>query len=198
MVAVVTRRRRTFAWLALVLAILLAPTGCAWRRGGHEHYVGPLVFRHREPPVAEARITDIVRFGVLFEGGDQWGLAVGATRRLVAAPIDVCEKPGAAAPLRSSALLAAGGEGWRFSPFYLRIQNAPPATFVSRTSYGAELTAGPEVAALSIGATSRTLLTPPADSLSRFVYDAAHPLATRFSACRDVSDRPLPLTPFER
>jgi hypothetical protein len=180
-----------------VFAIALSATGCAWRRGSDEHYFGPVVFRHRDAPVAEARITDIVRLGVFVEGGSQWGVAVGATRRVAAAPLDACEEAAPAPPMRASALLAAGREGWVFSPFYLKIENAPPSTFVSRTTYGAELTAGPEAAALSLGATSRTLLTPPQDSLSRFAYDASRPLATRFIACRDVADRALPLTPFQ-
>ena len=202
MVHAVTRRsgmlHRPGALLSVVWLVVLSSTGCAWRRGGDEHYLGPVVFRHREPPEGEARITDIVRFGVLLESGSQWGIAVGATRRIAAAPLDACADPAPVAPIRTSALLAVGGERWTFSPFYLLVENAPPATFVSRTSYGAELTAGPEVAALSLGATFRTLLVPPADSLSRLVYDSSRPLATRFSACRDVPDRPLPLTLFKR
>jgi hypothetical protein len=185
-------------WLALALSIASSATGCAWRRGSDEHYFGPVIFRHRDAPVAEARITDIVRVGVLAEGGSQWGLAVGASRRIAAAPLDGCADPAPAPPMRASALLAAGGDGWVFSPFYLRIENAPAPTFVSRTTYGAELTGGPEAAALSIGLTARTQLSPPEDSLTRFVYDSSRPLATRFIACRDVADRPLPFTPFQR
>jgi hypothetical protein len=153
-----------------------------------------VLFRHREPPEAEARIIDVFRFGLLLEGGDQWGVAVGGGRRIAAAPVDACEEPGSTAPIRSSASFAIAGERWTFSPFYLRIENAPPATFVSRTTYGVELTAGPELTALSVGLAARTLLTPPGDSLSRFVYDSSRPLATRFVACRAVPDRPLPLT----
>jgi hypothetical protein len=185
-------------WLVMAFAVVPLATGCSWRRGGDEHYFGPVVFRHRQPPVADAYITDIVRFGVLVEAGTQWGIAIGANRRVAAAPLDACGEAPVNAPVRSSALLAAGGERWVFSPFYLRIENVPPPRFVARTTYGFELTAGPEVAALSLGATSRTLLTPPADSLSRFVYDASRPLATRFLACRDVLGRPLPLILFER
>jgi hypothetical protein len=143
--------------------------------------------------VAEARITDFLRFGLLLEGGEQWGVAVGSTRRIAAAPLDACDESGSM-PIRSSAPLAIAGERWTFSPFYLRIENAPPAVFVSRTTYGVELTAGPELTAVSVGLTARTLLTPPPDSLSRFVYDSSRPLATRFVTCRAVPDQPLPLT----
>lgn len=184
--------------VVVLASFLLSVTGCAWRRGADEHYLGPVMFRHTEPPYGAARITDVVRFGMVVEAGDQWGVALGATRRLVAAPVDVCDPSAAVAPIRVSAVLAARGERWTFSPFYVRFEQAPAPVFLSRTSYGAELTAGPEVVAFSVGATARTLLVPPADSLSRFVYDSSQPLATRFSACRDVADRPLPLTLFER
>lgn len=186
------------AWLVVVLMIAMAPMGCAWRMGGAEHYVGPVVFRHREPPDAEARVAEIVRFGVALEGGTQWGIAVGATHRLVAAPVDACDGPAKPAPIRARAVLAAAGEGWRFSPFYLRIDDAPQPVFVSRTTYGVELTGGPEARAISVGAAFRTQLEPPHDALSLFVFDASRPLATRFIACRDAPGRPLPLMLFER
>jgi hypothetical protein len=157
-----------------------------------------VVFRHREPPDAAARLIEVVRFGVALEGGTQWGVAMGATRRLVVAPVDACDEPAKPVPIRWSAVLAAAGESWRFSPFYLRIDDAPPPVFVSRTTYGVELTGGPEARAISVGAAFRTQLEPPQDSLSLFVFDASRPLATRFIACRDAPGRPLPLIPFGR
>jgi hypothetical protein len=184
-------------FLVLVMAAL-SSASCAWRRGTDEYYLGPVMIRHHGPPEGEARVTDVVRFGLVLEGGDQWGVALGATRRIAAAPVDACGEDAPAAPIRSTALFGVAGESWTFSPLFSRIEHAPPATFVSRTSYGAELTAGPETIAFSLGATARTFLTPPADSISRFVYDAGRPLATRFLACRDFAMRPLPLTLFER
>lgn len=176
--------------------ILLSCTACAWRRGGQEHYFGPVMFRSQEPPAGAARITDVIRFGLLLEGGSQWGIALGANRRIAVAPVEVCGPGTPVSGITVFGLLTAAGEEWTFSPFYLRIMDAPAAAFWSRTSYGAEVTAGPEIAAISLGAMSRTLFVPAVDSLSRLVFDDSRPLATKLSTCRDVSD--WTFTHFER
>lgn len=188
---------RTVSWLVAAVVALILPAGCAWRMGGDEHYVGPVLFRHREAPPGGARVTEVVRVGLAFEGGHQWGMAVGLGRRISASAVDVCDESSSVPPLRIITWPPDRGARWTFSPIYLRIENTPPPDFLGRSTYGFELAMGPELTALSIGATSRTRLVPPADSISRFVYDASDSLATRFVTCRDVPNRPMPLTPSE-
>jgi hypothetical protein len=45
----------------LVPGVALAVTGCAWRSGTVEHYLGPVSFRYTSPPCGKAYVSQIIR-----------------------------------------------------------------------------------------------------------------------------------------
>jgi len=171
----------------LVLALL---GGCAWRANGTEHYLGPSLFRHGDGEDGRAIVSQVRTLtGLQAEGGRQWGLALGVTDRIAAAP----SAGGGSVATEWSAL----GLGrldphrWHFSPFYLRGERVPAPGLVVRRLYGAQIAAGEEVRALSVGIVSRAHVVPFEDAVWLLQFHSTDPLATRFVLWRPV-DGALP------
>lgn len=188
------------ARVAVLSAALLA-SGCAWHAAGTEHYFGPVLFRYRETPDHGTLVSEVIRLAVAGEAGRQWGISVGMSRRLMAAAQDSCiEKEEPISPRLRVALSPYGTPHpgrWTFSPVYLRVDHLAETRFVSRTLYGAEVTAGHETSALSLGVVSRSLFEVPGDSFVRLRFDTDRPMETTLRLCRDLPGRPLPLTILE-
>ena len=166
---------------AVFVAAALLLAGCAVRMGGAEHYVGPVLFRFRPPDETVGAVTQVIRLGISGEAGSQWGLAAGAVDRVavVAQSADGLApgmRPRWTTPLSFLSPPAPGA--WNVSLLYLRVDGMPRPTFVVRRTYGAEMTAGAEINALSIGWTARTRAEPPDHSFSVLRFDSRRPMDT--------------------
>jgi hypothetical protein len=169
-----------------VLLATLALGGCAWRAADVEHYVGPVLFRFRPPGATAGAVSQVVRVGVSAEAGRQWGVAAGVVDRVAAVPASPATgsadapvtAPRWRTPLSPFAPPRAGR--WNLSLLYLRVEALPVPALVARRTWGAELTAGRELTAASVGWTSRTLVLPPEDACSVLRFDSRHPLDTVF------------------
>lgn len=166
---------------AVLVSAALVLAGCAVRMGDVEHYVGPVLFRFRPPDETVGAVTQVIRLGVSGEAGSQWGVAAGVVDRVavVAQSADgsaPAMRPRWTTPL---SLLSPPSPGvWNVSLLYLRVDGMPRPTFVVRRMYGAEMTAGAETNALSIGWTARTRVEPPDHSFSVLRYDSRRPMDT--------------------
>jgi hypothetical protein len=171
--------------LAVGLVAVLLASGCAWRAGGVEHYVGPVAFRYRPADEARGSVSQVVRLGVALEGGAQWGVATGMIDRLACAPTTHGDDPDHGAPrwvLPLSPLGPPTPGRWNVSLLYLRVEAMPAPLLVVRRMLGAEITLGGEANAASLGWTSRALVQPPPDALSLVRYDSRRPLDTVVAA----------------
>ena len=162
----------------MLLTAALVLSGCAVRMGDVEHYVGPVLFRFRPPDATVGAVTQVVRFGVAGEAGSQWGVAAGVVDRVaVVAQPATGSSPGRArwtTPL--SVLSPPSPREWNVSLLYLRVEGLARPTLVMRRTYGAEITAGAETSALSIGLTARTRVEPPDHSFSALRFDSRRPM----------------------
>jgi len=161
--------------LLLVASWIFIP-GCAFRTTTAEYYLGPTVLRARNACCEAAQVSEVIQFGVVGEAGTQWGLALGFTDRVAAVAVDgggdACGESGAAS--RWSSPFTIPGEllpgRWR-SPLYVRSERRSGPRFVRRLLWGAQLTAGPDANALSVGAVAGTLWTLPDDAVCVLQYD---------------------------
>jgi hypothetical protein len=145
--------------------------------GDVEHYVGPVLFRFRPPDETVGAVTQVIRLGVSGEAGRQWGVAAGVVDRVavVAQSADApAMRPRWTTPL---SLLSPPSPGaWNVSLLYLRVDGMPRPTFVARRMYGAEMAAGAETNALSVGWTARTRVEPRDHSFSVLRFDSRRPM----------------------
>ncbi len=154
-----------------------------------------MAFRYGADGDRRAHVLEVVRFGLIGELGEQWGLAVGVIDRVSASP----HAPGATAvpsrwslPLQSRAALAP--DAWHVSWLYARLDHPAPAALVRRVVYGSEATIGPDATALSLGVTSRLSVRAAPDSVSLIRFNSDHPLATRVTVWPARDERPLPVS----
>jgi hypothetical protein len=172
--------------LLLVASWIFIP-GCAFRTATAEYYLGPTVLRVRDACREATQVSEVIQSGVVGEAGTQWGLALGFTDRVAAVAVDgggdACGQSGAAS--RWSSPFTIPGEllpgRWRFSPLYVRSERRSGPRFVRRLLWGAQITAGPDANALSVGAVAGTLWMLPDDAVCVLQYDDRDPMATRFS-----------------
>lgn len=183
----------------MLVAIALGAAGCAIRMGEGDHYVGPIWFRYNAPPEGRAYITQVRAVGVLSEIGTPSGLTIGAVDRIAVAPVGASCTGGNDRP-RTWRWTRPGLPGalvpgeWHFSPFYLRGEDVPEPCFTRRVVYGATAVAGGELAALSVGVTSRTYTRPPPDAVTALDFTSNHPLDTRFVVWRVAPGEALPVS----
>jgi len=168
--------------VCIVLGLVLT-TGCAWRSGGVEHYIGPVSFRYVSPPSGKAYVGQVVRWGLSTEGGSSWGISVGMSERIGVAPLSSSKiksksrLPRWSMPL--SLVQTPAENQWHWSLFYLRVEDMPPPVFFSRSVCGLEAVMGQEVTTFSIGLAHRTLSTPPEQAFSTLHFETARPMETR-------------------
>lgn len=185
----------------LALSLASFSSGCAWRSGQAEHYIGPVWFRYVTPPTGKAYVSQVVRYGIATEAGPSSGIALGMSERITVAPISSGGKRSGTdikAPRWSMPLSiapAATESSWNLSLLYLRIEDMPAPVFHSRTTYGVEAVVGTEATAFSIGAVTRTLSTPPGNAFSKLHFQTAHPMDARAKVWPDVSE--LGVSPAE-
>ena len=171
--------RRSAARAAVLASAALLLAGCAVRMGDVEHYVGPVLFRFRPPDQTVGAVTQVVRLGVSGEAGRQWGVAAGVVDRLAVVARSADEAAPAPRPRWTTPLsfLSPPSPGaWNVSLLYLRVEGMRRPTLVVRRTYGAEVTAGAETSALSIGWTARTRAEPPDHSFSVLRFDSRRPM----------------------
>jgi hypothetical protein len=128
----------------------------------------------------------VVQFGGAAEAGRQWGLSLGFIDRVAATPRD------GIAPCPAEAGSGDDRRQWHFSPLYKRFDDREPPRFVHRSVVGTQAVAGPEGGALSLGAISATLFTPPPDAFCSFRYDASDPTGMRFTVWNVRPGNPVP------
>ena len=183
-----------------VFCVALLSSGCAWRMGNVEHYIGPVLFRYVGPPSGKAYVSQVIRYGISAEAGSEWGVSVGVSERIAVAPLPLPDgeaRPPAPAPRWStplSLLRAPAANNWNLSVIYLRVEGLPRPHLVSRTIYGAEILVGSEVNALSVGAVWRTLFTPPENAFSMVHFDTSRPLEARAWVWFDAPERSVPIS----
>lgn len=178
------------------LCLLLVPffSACVWRTDDAEHYIGPVLFRYAAPPIGKAYVGQMVRLGLSAEAGTSWGLALGVSERIAVAPLVAAtsknDQPPShnrwRVPLSFSQTPTAGE--WNFSLLYLHVEREPGSFFISRTIHGAEIVLGEEANAFSIGIVSRTLFTPPDNTISKLHYERARPLESQAKVWLDVPE----------
>jgi len=192
------RQLRRLPQAVIVLALLTS--GCTWRTGTVEHYLGPVFFRYNEPPEANAHVSQVMRIGVWAEAGTQGGLSVGLSQRIAVSPrlFDSGESGAPMAPVRwcmpLSPIPNPAPLRWHFSLLYLRVEGVSEPRFVNRMTYGAEVVVGKEANAFSVGATSRTWVKPPENALSLLRFDSSRPMVTLFWVWLHTPGRDLPLS----
>ena len=188
----------TIARVALaVLLIASSAAGCAWRTAAAEHYFGPLLIRFSPPEGDAPAVKQVLGLGLMGEGGHQWGFSVGVVERIAVWPAyGPGSKPEASHRPPWSMLLAGrvapASRRWHFSPFYARVGSSEPPVLVTRRLWGAQVVAGPEATAASLGIVSVTRVDVPDDAVSLVHYDARAPLAARFRVWRAGSNQELP------
>jgi hypothetical protein len=172
--------------VVLALAVGMLVAGCAWRTADTLHHVGPVLFRFHPPDASTGGISDLVHIGPFIEGGEQWGMSLGVSERIVVAPAfpgrpAAPERPASSAsPVRWPALEALEPGRWHVSLVYLRMGAPSVPALVFRRMYGLELTVGAEARAASLGWTSRVLINLPEDALSVAHFDRHRPLSSLF------------------
>jgi hypothetical protein len=184
----------------LAAFLVVAPGGCAWRSGGVEHYLGPVLFRYNEPRADTAATHQVIAVGALAEGGSQWGLSLGVVQRTTVSPrfIGSTESAPSTRPVSWSSPFGALGQAepgrWQLSLFYLRLTAAETAGLVARRLYGAQVVVGRELNAASIGMTAVTRVHMPDDALVLVDYDARAPMSAVFSVWPVGREQELPLS----
>ncbi len=150
-------------------------TGCAWRTQRAEHVFGPTLYRFHQNATNLSVVSQTAHFPVLMEGGTQWGLSLGYSRRLSLTP-----RPAPASLTNSGLPSAWGGQAkpgrWQWSWLYLRAPLQAPPFFIARGLVGLQAGAGTEESALSLGYSSMTSTRPEPDSLYSLDYDSRRPL----------------------
>ena len=182
---------------ALLSMLLVAGLGgCAWRSASAEHYLGPVLFRYSEPRPDRAAIHQVVAIGALAEGGSQWGLTLGVVHRTSVVPriVGVEEPVTAPTPVARWTPVDVPPEPgrWNVSWFYLRLPAPRSMGLITRRLYGAQVIAGPELSAVSLGITAVTRVRVPDDALVHVIYDSHAPLSAVFSVWPVGPDGPLP------
>jgi len=169
-----------------IVAIVVALSSCAIRTSTADHYLGPVFYRRGEPCRDGAEVTEVVQVGAAAEAGRQWGLSLGYLARVAAVPRD------GHAPCPASQAASDDRRRWHFSPLYTRFDDREAPRFVHRSVVGTQAVAGPESSALSLGAVSATLFTPPPDAFCSFRYDASDPTGMRFTVWTVRPGEPVP------
>jgi hypothetical protein len=158
--------------------VVLLVTGCAWRASGAEHYIGPVLFRYSDDGTA---VHQVRALGLFAEAGRQWALTLGFVDRVaVSAHGADADAP---APVRWTAagVGALAPARWHLSPFYLRGDDVAAPHLVFRQMFGAQIGAGDEVNAVSLGVIARAHVTPPDDAAVVVHFRSGDPLATRLT-----------------
>jgi hypothetical protein len=181
------------ARLLLILWTLTA-TGCVWRTERAEHYFGPTLLRTVSACDAGAAVVQARHLGVVGEAGRQWGVAIGVADRVAVVPRvgtpagDAC---GHWAGIGGPASTTPGR--WTLSPLYARWDKPAEPALVRRVLWGAQLAAGTELTALSLGVVSRTQLVPIGDGVYAVTFDSTRPMETRFTVWPYVPGQRVPL-----
>lgn len=109
---------------------------------------------------------------VLFEGGGQWGLSLGAMQRFTLSPVPTNGAP--------SALFVFSKNGsWQFSPLYLRAPVVSRAVFLRRTAIGLHGGAGFEERAITFGYSSITATVAEEDATYELEFSSRSPLDSK-------------------
>jgi len=196
-------RKPTLAATSISIALLaLCGAGCALRTSHGHDYFGPTLLRVGDD-TSNAEWSETRQIGLVLEAGTQWGLSFGSVDRFQATAIEGPpaaderpQEPVARWERWLGTLRPIGNDGWCFSPFWARGHDVPKPEFVRRRLVGAQAIAGREGAALSLGWVMRTNLWPRRDALSSFLFDDAHPDATRFLAWPAGDGDALPTGPI--
>ena len=182
----------------VVLVVAYSASGCAWRTATAEHYFGPVLFRY-SPPEGDAPATNqVVAVGALGEAGRQWGMSLGVVERITVSPAYMRGTEREEAQQRPQWSMLLGGlvspapRRWTFSPVYLRVDEIGVPALVVRRLYGAQIVAGPEVRAASLGVVSLARVDVPDDAIALIDYDSRVPMAARFRVWRVGPDHELP------
>jgi hypothetical protein len=179
---------------ALTLMVL-ACAGCALRTAAADYYVGPLLHR-TVARCGETQVSQVVHVGALAEVGRQTGISIGLVDRIAVTPAPPDDA--ACDPSEPEALVAVPPDpapgAWSFSPLYLRVPRRGEPRLVRRALTGAQLAAGPESTALSLGAVFTTLMHPPDDAFAAVRFDASRPMESRFTVWTVSEDAPIPET----
>lgn len=171
----------------LLLSALCLQPGCAWRSQEAEHYFGPVMYRHSDPQSGKAYLGEQIHFPFLLEGGDQWGVAIGLSRRLVASP-NMIKKSGKresdlslwkwTKPL--SFFSDSSGNEWNFSLIYLRGDGLKGSSLFSRSQFGGSVGIGEEARNISLGITKKVEIYPIHEGLYFLEYNSDRPNETRY------------------
>jgi hypothetical protein len=160
---------------------ILACCGCVIRTEGAEHYVGPVLIRATDACHGRAVAVQSLHLGLSGEVGRQMGVAVGVAERVAAAPV---VDGSSAAQCDEWTVVGIPGtidpDRWTFSPFYAKRRTASPSELVWRQLFGAQVAAGSELSAMSVGVVSRTELAPGPDAYYRLTFDTTKPMQARF------------------
>jgi len=179
--------------------LTLAVPGCTWHSGGTDHHFGPVFFRYWAPTDRGADVGEVVRWGVLSEGGGPWALTLGRSARIVVgsppAHLGQSQTERAATShwsLPLSPFDPPTSGDWHLSLLYLQVTQRTQPLFVVRRSYGLEGVLGEEATALSVGLVSRTHFKPPDNAFAWLHFDAAAPGRSRARVWRSEPGRPIP------
>lgn len=166
-----------------LLPNLLLSAGCVWRMPSVEQYWGPVLYRYAQPPNASAYVFEQKHLlPLVLEGGDQWGVSLGYTARLVAAPVSPTQKAsfqldqegtGSACPVKT----------WCVSLFRLKATRLPQPQLIDRMNVGIRFGSGEEWTGVSGGVVYTTEQRPGADALSILSYAPGRPMDMVFTEC---------------
>ncbi len=180
----------------VVLVVACSLFGCAWRTATAEHYFGPVLFRVSWLDGA-APTSQVLAIGILAEGGRQWGVSLGVMERIAVSPVymqgtDIEEPQRRPQWSALGAAVLPAVRHWMFSPVYLRVEEIGTPVLVARRLFGAQIVAGPEARAASLGVVSLAHVDVPDDAFSQIHFDSRAPMATRVRVWRAGPDHELP------
>lgn len=182
----------------IVLVVACSSSGCAWRTATAERYFGPVLFRFSPPEGDAPAINQVISIGIFGEAGRQWGISLGVVERLTVSPVYM-RGTDPEEPLRQAhwsmllgGLVSPAPRRWNFSPLYLRVDEVGTPALVTRRLYGAQIVAGPEERAASLGVVSLARVDVPEDAIAVIDYDSRAPMAARLRVWRVGADHELP------
>lgn len=162
-------------------ALLLLP-GCVWRTKHADYVLGPSFFRSSPTAPGMPDVIQTLHGPVLWEGGQQWGMTIGAVQRVAVVPA----RAGAtAAPTNNQAgqprgvWVSSEPGRWHFSLIYLRAPLRETPLLIQRSAVGVQLGGGTEQPAFSAGYSTTTATLPREHALHELDYDSRHPLEAK-------------------
>lgn len=162
-------------WAGLALFPIL--TGCAWRTSHADYVFGPSLFRLGQTTAGQVGVVQTLHVPVLLEGGRQWGLSIGGTRREAVIP-----GPGHGRALDAIQDNAPQGifihpepGEWHMSWIYFRAPLRETPVFIRRSVVGLHGGSGVEERAFSLGYSSMTATMPRPDALHEVDFNSRRP-----------------------